>query len=160
MKQYTAIVVLMILIGLSSCNAIIEPNKGTVEKTNVEIEYLNGYFPRNDIFFETETMHIIITNRDDFDNYFGIAKTMNNIISEIDFNENHVVGILTKPSDEPMVVSIQNAVANKHILTVYYKTVTMEKQSFTSSDIKIFQIPKTINSVHFSSEKGMIKIDK
>ena len=105
---------------------------------------LQGYFVRNTVVADQDTQHVLISTREEFDQYFGIAKTMTNEITAVDFTSSNVIAIFTKPSDHKTEISIEQATVEDKILTLEYKRVTGEKQSFTSRALILFTIPKDI----------------
>jgi hypothetical protein len=143
----------MLLTTLLSCNVMQKTNQSEAVATETEINYLAGYFLKNDVDFKTETKYLVLTNRNDFDQYFGIAKTMNNTISEIDFEISNVAALIYKASYTPIEISLINEVSANEVLHFQYKTTIQEKQSFSSTSMKLFTIPKTIKSVVFTSGK-------
>lgn len=80
--------VLLILLALVSCNnSKKETQTNLDQQSDFEVEYLEGYFPKNDIEFDAEVKALVIANQTDFDKYFGIAQTMNNKVPAIDFEK-------------------------------------------------------------------------
>lgn len=151
MKQY--IPYLILILCFSSCHSAQRMDQPIVETVELKINYLNGYFVKNTVEIEAETLHLIISNQKSFDAYFGVAKTMNNTISEVDFRNNNVVAIIKKASTMSQNVSIKGALGNNELLNVYYETNMMEEQTYSSVAMKLFQIPKTYKTVKFISEK-------
>ena len=150
MKNTLVIFVLLILV---SCNDAKKENQNTNSESTIEL--MEGYFPKNDIEFNQPVRVIIAKNKEDFDRYFGIAKTMTNTISEIDFDKNKVVAIIAKPSDNEQSIKIFETKLKNNKLAINYKLEIGEPQSFSSSDMKMFKIPKSINAVDvFSDEKN------
>ncbi len=150
MKNTLVIFFLLILV---SCNDFKKENEKV--KSEPTIELMEGYFPKNDIEYNQPVRVIIATNKQDFDKYFGVAKTMTNTISEIDFDKNKVVAIIAKPSDNEQTIIISETKLKNNKLAINYKLEIGELQSFSSSDLKMFKIPKTINAVDvFSDVKG------
>lgn len=149
MKNTLVIFVLLILV---SCNDTKKENQNINSESTIEL--LEGYFPKNDIEFNQPVRVIIATNKEDFDRYFEVAKTMTNTISEIDFNKNKVVAIIAKPTDAKKIIKISETKLKNNKLGINYKLEISEPQSFSSSEMKIFKIPKSINAVDvFSKEK-------
>lgn len=143
------IIVVFALLALVSCN---NTNKETnrIKEADFEAEYLEGYFPKNDMEFNAPVRALVIDNQENFDKYFGVAQTMKNQVSRIDFEKNKVVSIISAPSDkkQKLVISSVNLKNNK--LLVKYKVQDEgEIQSFTSTDLKMFPIPKSVYGVDF-----------
>ncbi|MCU4154988.1 hypothetical protein J1N10_03305 [Carboxylicivirga sp. A043] len=126
----------------------------TKESNNTDkLTYLNGYFLRNNVSLNEEVNPIVITSKNEFDNYFGIAKTMNNTVSEVEFDKNNYAAIITKPSSTKQMVIITNSKEENGQLTINYKILKEGNQTFVSNEMKIFAMPKTIKSVNFVSER-------
>ena len=125
-----------------------------------EMKELKGYFAKNTVRFNNNFKHIVLTNQHDFDNYFGIAKTMKNKIDKVDFNKSLVVAIMTKPADvskkiEPVYCDLEG---NK--LTIKYKITEGKENSFKSTGLYLAAISKDgISSVTFRTRNEVELIE-
>ena len=144
---------LIIIFCFSSCNSVKRTVQPITENTELTIDYLEGYFLKNTVEFEEEKKHLIISSQENFDTYFGIAKTMNNTISEIDFKNYNAVAILLKESKMSQALSVKSILSNKNVLNVYYETAIMEEQTYSSIAMRLFKIPKSFKTIKFISEK-------
>ncbi|NGX83130.1 hypothetical protein [Aequorivita sp. KMM 9714] len=136
---------------LFSCNDGNKENQKVIENKNsgFSVELIENYFPKNDIEFSSPVKTVVISNKVRFEQFFGVAKTMNNEISPIDFEENKVVALIAKPSDVKQEIFITATELKKNKLLVKYKLKQGETQSFTSADLKMFTIPKSVYAVDF-----------
>jgi hypothetical protein len=131
---------------LVSCN--LSKNSESTKDAD-KFVYLDGYFSKNTLEFAENTKRVVLTNKNDFDHYFGIGKTMGNTVSKVDFGKNNYLAIITKPSSKKQTIAITKSEEKDGQLTVNYKLLEEGSQSFESNDVKIFGIPKTIKSVNF-----------
>lgn len=154
--------VVLVLLALVSCNNAKKETQTSIEKQpNFEAEYLDGYFPKNDIEFNAEVKALVVANQTNFDKYFGIAQTMNNNVPAIDFDKNKVVAIISAPSDKKQQIVITGTDLENNKLIVKYKLkVGEETQSSTSTDLKMFPIPKSVYAVDFTIDNDESKINK
>lgn len=145
--KYTLLII--ILLAFVSCNNT-EKETDTDKQLGFQAQYLEGYFPKNDIEFNAPVKTIVITKKVDFDKYFGIAQTMKNKVSTIDFDKYKVVALISAPSDKKQNILVTRTDLKNNKLQVKYKVqVGEETQSFTSTDLKMFPIPKSVNAVDF-----------
>ncbi len=146
MKIKNSIVILLIIAFSTSCSS------GDKQKA------LEGYFVKNNVVFQSNVEHLVLTNKADFDTYFGVAKTMKNDITEVNFETNNVLAIISKPSDNTKL-GINSMSEDNNMFTIDYQLSKKEKQSHTSSDVKLFTIPKTVKQVKFVSGETSKLVD-
>ncbi|WP_347373761.1 hypothetical protein [Aequorivita sp. Q41] len=147
------IISFLLVFSMISCNNKESTQKETTNtNSDFSVVYLENYFPRNDIEFTTPVKAMVISNREKFDSYFGIAQTMYNKVTPIDFEKNKVVAIITEPSDVKQEIIITETLLKDNKLLVKYKIEKGEIRSFTANDLKLFEIPKTIYGVDFTTE--------
>ena len=137
------------MFALISCNN--PKNEGKVENKDdgpeFSVVFLENYFPKNNIEFTSPVKVMVIDNKNRFDEFFGIAQTMKNSATPIDFEKNKVVALISKPSDELLKIQLTETRLKDNNLLVKYKTIPSEAQSFVSSDLKMFSIPKSIYAI-------------
>ena len=119
---------------LVSCNP--SKNSESGKETNT-LTYLDGYFSKNTLEFAENTKRVVLTNKKDFDDYFGVGKKMDNMVSKVDFGKNNYVAIITKPSSKKQTIVITKSEEKDGQLTVNYKLLEEGNQSFESNDVKI-----------------------
>lgn len=123
------------------------------------IELIEGYFVKNTVKFESNTKHFLFRNKKDFDTYFGCAKTMNNIIDEINFDEFNVGAILTKISfSKNNIVNLEFVEKGKTIY-VNYKHFKETKKAYSSGDLLLFKVNKNITKAIFSNKEETFTIE-
>lgn len=142
---------ILCMFTLLSCNDMKKDNQEETVNNNSEfsVVLLKNYFPKNNIEFASPVKAAVIDNKKRFDEYFGVAQTMKNAATPIDFENNKVVALITKPSEEKLEIALTETVLKDNKLLVKYKTRQAEAQSHSSSDLKMFTIPKSVYGVDF-----------
>jgi hypothetical protein len=142
---------LFCMFALLSCNNLNKGKQETVEKDTsaFSVILLENYFPKNNIEFTIPIKTMVVKDKKRFDEYFGLAQTMNNTATNVDFEKNKVVALITKPSEEKLEIKLTETVLKNNKLLVKYRIIKGEKQSFISSDLKLFAIPKSVYAVDF-----------
>lgn len=141
---------ILLVLSLFSCNDVKKEDQNVNSEASIEL--MEGYFPKNDIEFNQPVKVITVANKKDFERYFGTAKTMTNIVSEIDFDKNKIVAIVAKPSEKKQTISIIDTELKKNKLAINYKLELGEPLSFTSSDLKMFKVPKSVYAINVYSD--------
>ncbi len=129
----------------------------TIEKTsktvsNTRFEKLEGYYVKNTLEFKEDFMYIAVTNQEDFDAVFGIAKTMNNKVTPLDFEKFNIAAILKIPSRKSDRIKLQKYTSSNGVMTVGYDLEKGSDQTFDAGDLLMFKIPKGITKINFESE--------
>lgn len=148
--KITALVLFVLV--LLSCNDAKKDGQNSNSESDVEL--IEGYFPKNNIEFSQPIKVITIANKQDFDSYFGVAKTMTNNISKIDFDKNKVVALIARPSNKEQTINIIETKLKNNKLAINYKLEIGESQSFSSSDLKMFKVPKSVYALDVYSDEG------
>ncbi|MFV0531105.1 MAG: hypothetical protein ACK5MD_06665 [Flavobacteriales bacterium] len=153
------IILWLFTIGIISCNSENTPkNISQMNDTsanryaqNFELQQLEGYFLKNDISLEKDVNSMVFSTEEEFNAYFGVAKTMNNTVPPIDFNTERVAAILITPTNLKIDFSIINTQKTGTELQVVYTLIKGKKQSFTTAPVYLFKIPKnnTLQSIEF-----------
>ena len=125
------------------------------------VDKLQGYFIKNTVKFDDDFdfMHLVITNRKDFDQYFGVAKTMTNEVDPVNFEENNVIAIATKPSKTSKKIDVVYYEFDGDKLFVQYGIATGGKNSYKSSGLYLATIPKKIKTVLFKSKDNVGEVE-
>ncbi len=131
--------------GINSNKKLLIVNK------DFKLQLLEGYFLKNHVTLQDDINTMVFNTKEDFDNYFGIAKTMDSIISPIDFNKERVAGVLINPTDIKIEFSVISVKEVDTSLQIVYTLIKGEKQSFITTPIYLFKIPKnnTLQSIEF-----------
>ncbi len=128
--------------------------------TQVNCKAINGYFAKNTIQFNNNFKHFVLTNQHDFDNYFGVAKTMKNKVDKVDFKKNFIVAVVTKSSKIPKEIKPVYCDLENDKLTIKYKITEGKENSFMSSGLYLATVPKDgISSVIFRTRNDVELIE-
>ncbi|MCK5815973.1 MAG: hypothetical protein KAH07_08515 [Flavobacteriaceae bacterium] len=120
--------------------------------SNTRFEKIDGYFVKNTVVFEKSVKYIAVSSQEEFDTVFGIAKTMKNKVTPLDFEKFNVAAILNIPSKKSDRIKLQKYTSSNGIMTVGYDLEKGSDQTFDSGDLLIFKIPKGITKINFESE--------
>lgn len=139
--------VLLILSLCISCNSEKKDKNNsennmemTAETEPLKIEIVENYFTKNDMTPRV-IQYFTIDNQEDFDNQFGVAKTMDNAISTIDFDKTRIGAIVMPATDIKTSIEITQAERFGSGAIITYKTKQGDKQSFTTTPTLIFKLP-------------------
>lgn len=169
MKIKKALSLALIVGVLLACNTpkkkeIKEVKAPTMEKKEdvkmgaTRFEQLKGYFVKNDVEFDKAYKFVVVSNQENFDKYFGVAKTMNNEVTPLDFDKFNVAGILMKPIDKASKIEITKYTAEGAKQIVGFTNVLGENQTFTSGTLMLFKLPKSRTSVDFISGSATVNV--
>ncbi len=125
------------------------------------MDKLQGYFIKNTVKFDDDFdfKHIVVTNQKDFDEYFGIGKTMKNKVDKVDFEKNNVIAIATKPSKKSYKIDVVYYEFDDHKLLIQYGVAKGGKNSYESSALYLATIPKCIETVNFKSKDNVAEVE-
>lgn len=142
-----------------------DKNESTMEMTAetkpMEIEIVENYFTKNDMAPRV-IQYFTIDNQDDFNKQFGIAKTMDNKVSSIDFKNNRIGAIVLPTTDKNTSIEITEAERFGSGAIITYEINEGDKQSFSITPTLIFKLPadNTLKTLEFKSngDSKMINI--
>ncbi len=137
---------------------VVEKKEVQTNTTTTRFVELTGYFVKNDITFDNTYEFVAVSNQKDFDANFGIAKTMDNEVTPLDFEKFNIVAILVKPSNQKNEIKIDTYTANNGKMLVGFSNKLGEEQSFTSGELLLFKIPKAITNIDFVSGSLTVNI--
>ena len=113
---------------------------------------LKGYFLKNTITLPQNVNTKVFNSQEEFDSYFGIAKTMDNTIAPINFEDERVASILLGPTDQNIAIKSKEVKYIDKELQVQFEIIKDDKyQSYTTTPILLFKIPKNndLTSIEF-----------
>lgn len=108
---------------------------------DLPVSLMSGYFLNNTVERSDAMAFYVIDDQAEFEKYFGVAKTMTNEITQVDFKTERV-GALIHPdanTDVQMKVSKLQRDGDKAI--VDFSVSTGAPQSFTISPVVLFKLP-------------------
>ena len=114
---------------------------------------MNGYFVKNTVKFDDnyDFKHVVVENQKDFDKYFGVAKTMKNKVDKVNFEENSIIAIMTKPSNISKEIELVYYEFDGDKLFIQYKIREGAQNTYESTGLYLAIIPKGVASVKFKS---------
>ena len=158
----------VVLLLLCSCAYAIaettntEPGKEgeTIAKKQI-VEKLSGYFVKNTVKFDDnyDFKHIVVTNQKDFDKYFGIAKTMNNQVDKVNFAENSVIAIITRPANISRKIDLIYSELKDDRLLIRYHIREGSKNTYAATGLYLATIPRDVAQVKFQSRYNVGVVD-
>ena len=108
---------------------------------------MQGYFVKNTVAIDGDSKTVVLGSKAEFDKYFGVAKTMDNTVTPVDFSKSRVVAIFTKPSEAETKIVLTKTERDAGTLTVHYKVETGAKRGFATTALVLFPIPNDIETV-------------
>lgn len=151
MKTVLSLIAVSLLVTFTACSSSqrkVEENKETtteVQKPAPEIvktKELSGYFVKNTFKSEEDVNLILMKDKTQFDDLFGVAKTMNNQIDEPDFDNNLLVAIILKSTDMDTDLKISETKKINNLFEIYATVTTGEKQTYSKVPQLIVSLPK------------------
>ncbi|PHS62098.1 MAG: hypothetical protein COB12_11265 [Flavobacterium sp.] len=124
-----------------------------------KFDKLSGYYIKNTVEFDQAYKFVVVSNQEAFNNYFGIAKTMKNKVSDLDFEKFNIAGILVNPINKANTINITKFTAEGAKQIVHFTTIIGKEQTYTSGELVLFKIPKSRTSVEFNSGGEIVTVD-
>ncbi|WNJ18408.1 hypothetical protein [Pontibacter sp. G13] len=113
--------------------------------------YLQGYFVKNDVMLQDSVEFRTFASQEALETVFGIAKTMDNEITQIDFTQNAVAAIITMASHSAHRIEITDVEAQGSKWVIHYEFHIAPEQSFNTQAAVALEIPSDIKIVAFST---------
>ncbi len=165
MKSSYLFLLFMMMIVMSSC-----ANKRSVAQTEVtaaatvgvpvQFQELTGYFVKNTYTPVDDVNPLVIKNQAQFNELFGVGKTMNNTIISPDFEKSIVVALIFRSTNKATTITLSDSKIDKGTLDVYYIAKTGAEQSYTSTPVALSTIDRAgVTNVRFfvnGKEKGIV----
>lgn len=124
-----------------------------------KFDELTGYYIKNTVDFDQAYKFVAVSNQEAFNNYFGIAKTMKNKVSDLDFEKFNIAGILVNPINKANTINITKFTAEGAKQIVNFTTIIGKEQTYTSGELVLFKIPKSRTSVVFDSGGEVVTVE-
>lgn len=129
---------------ISICISMILASCGSQPKHSLAVPYTvaKNYFVKNTI--ENKLIELSITNQENFNNLFGIARTMgsNGKPTPIDFNTQYVIAVINPISDDVSALECKALEMKSEKLILDYSVEKTNKQSFQSRHTLILIVDK------------------
>lgn len=161
MKHIIKITLLLVLTLSVACTSkpkeIIAAPDTAQGSTAVNLAEIDGYFLKS----KPSSTFVAVLDSANFKETMGVARTMDNKPTEIDFSKN-TVGVIAVPATEyETTISIDTASIENRILNVYYSVVVSgDKRTFSILPVNAFTIDNNleIDSIAFRNGDNTITI--
>jgi hypothetical protein len=110
---------------LANCRSLNNSNS-----TEIPFTVGNGYFVKNTCF--PGNYELIICSVEEFDTVFGVARTMNNRPTQIDFNKEFVLAVVGETTDFQTEIKPDNLLRQNDSIVFSYQKILGEKQTFST----------------------------
>ncbi|MFV0346548.1 MAG: hypothetical protein ACK5IQ_09935 [Bacteroidales bacterium] len=115
-----------------------------------------NFFPKNDI--ETGTVMVLISNKEDFDKYLGVGKTMTNLIVHPDFSKEVVAVICLPTTNKSTTLSVSDIKRDKGSILLNISQEVGEERSYSIRPSLVLGLPMSgLTSVDFKIDGGESK---
>lgn len=129
---------------LSLCISLALISCGSQSKTISAVSYVvaKNYFVKNTV--ESKLFEVTITSQDEFDRFFGIARTMGEggKPTAINFDSEFVIAVINPISDDVSGIECKTLIMKEGKLVLNYYLTKTDKQSFESRHALILVVDK------------------
>ena len=119
----------------------------TQNSKSMELKQLEGYFLRNDVTIDKTPKSLQIRDREKFEKYFGIGKTMTNTITELDFDKYFYVAEIVEVNGALKEIEVISATATGTSSMIIYTVNERPGSTFKANTFVIFEVPKSVTQV-------------
>ncbi len=99
---------------------------------DIEFSKLNNFFVRNDVVLTSFENQFVINDKNEFDKMFGMARTMGNTITPVDFSKYFVAAIIMDETGRETELNIQSVQEQNNDLYIKYTIERGPERSYTS----------------------------
>ncbi len=114
---------------------------------SMELKQLEGYFLRNDVVIDKTPKTLQIRDRETFEKYFGIGKTMTNTITELDFDKYFYLAEIVEVNGALKEIEVIQATASETSCTLIYRVNERPGSTFKANTFVAFEVPKSVTQV-------------
>jgi len=143
------------VLAMLSCN-----NAKNIAGSRIGLVPLDNYFVKNNVSLAEDTTYLAVTNSATFENYFGVAKTMDNKIITPDFSSQTVVSVILKPTNKNVSVKLVSATVAGKEFNIYYSISNNGADlSYTHTPMAVATVPRAIGvrKANFFSNNVKVK---
>ncbi len=101
-----------------------------------------GYTVKNTVSLKDSVNFLLLTNQDDLDKNFVVAKSAVNELSKPDFIINHIIGVVCLPTFQKTTISLDKVEMNDETVNVYVNIQYGEKQALAVKPSQVFAIER------------------
>ncbi|MDR1501925.1 MAG: hypothetical protein LBT43_05660 [Prevotella sp.] len=123
---------------------------------NVELTDVDGYFSTKRV----TSPEVMLLNETDFDKHFHPAKTLDNVLTTIDFDTQRVGAIILPETRNDVTISLDSSYLKGRTLSIVYSIMRESaERSFTITPVKVFTFDASLNidSVAFYNGDSIVK---
>ena len=123
---------------------------------NVELMDVDGYFSTERV----TSPEVMLLNETDFDKYFHPAKTLDNVLTIIDFDTQKAGAIILPETKNDVTISLDSSYLKGRTLNIIYSIMQeSDERSFTITPVKVFTFEASLNidSVAFYNGDSIVK---
>ncbi len=133
-----SLIAIAFVLCLSACNQ---------NSKSMELKQLEGYFLRNDVTIDKTPKSLQIRDRETFEKYFGIGKTMTNTITELDFDKYFYAAEIVEVNGALKEIEVISATATETSCMIIYTVNERPGSTFKTNTFVIFEVPKSVTQV-------------
>lgn len=108
---------------------------------DLPVSLLSGYFLNNTVERSDAMAFYVIDDQAEFEKYFGVAKTMTNEITQVDFKTERVGALIHPDANNEVKISVNKLQREGEKAMVDFSVSTGAPQSFTISPVVLFKLP-------------------
>jgi len=120
---------------------------------SMELKQLEGYFLRNDVTIDKTPKTLQIRDRETFEKYFGIGKTMTNTITELDFDKYFYVAEIVEVNGALKEIEVISATSRGTSCMIIYSINERPGSTFKANTFVAFEVPKSVTQVVVMNEQ-------
>lgn len=123
---------------------------------NVELTEVDGYFSTKRV----TSPEVMLLNETDFNEHFHPAKTLNNVLTIIDFDTQKAAAIILPETKNDVTISLDSSYLKGRTLNIVYSIMQESaERSFTTTPVKVFTFDTSLNvdSVAFYNGDSIVK---
>jgi hypothetical protein len=122
---------------------------------------MQGFFVKNTAYLPNDENFFIAVNDNMFLTMFGVAKTLDNVVTVPDFNKNIVLAVVLKPAKYDYDIIVNDIIISGEELTFKYGVVVKNSIMYTSTFFKAVEIerpPTGVKNIVFDNGKQVVKV--
>ncbi|GAB6120883.1 putative periplasmic lipoprotein [Dysgonomonas termitidis] len=123
---------------------------------DIELTDVDGYFSTKRV----TAPEVMLLNETDFDKHFHPAKTLDNVLTMIDFDTQRVGAIILPETKNAVTISLDSPYIEGRTLNIVYSIMQeSSERSFTIAPVKVFTFDASLNidSVAFLNGDSVVK---
>jgi len=115
---------------LGSCSSLNQVARIEQNASSIYYSQLSNYFVRNDVPCK-KLQKLIFDNQQDFESYFGMAASMGNIPTEVNWKTQYVVAVILPETNRATSVTPVDVCQGGNSVIMYYHVDKGDRRSYT-----------------------------